>query len=127
MLGNSNVAPTIAVKDLKAASQYYEQVLGLEKIEENQGGITYKSGQGKLFLYPSEYAGTNRATYAGWAVRDLEAVVEALKDKGVKFEQYDDLPGVTREGDIHVMGDYKMVWFKDLDGNIFVIDNSAKE
>jgi hypothetical protein len=31
------------------------------------------------------------------------------------------MPGVTREGDIHVAGDMKVAWFKDPDGNILNI------
>ena len=41
---------------------------------------------------------------------------DALKAKGVKFEHYD-LPGMKREGDVHVGGDMKVAWFKDPDGN----------
>ena len=46
------------------------------------------------------------------------AIVEDLTAKGVVFEHYDDLPETTREGDVHVMGDMRAVWFKDPDGNI---------
>jgi hypothetical protein len=28
------------------------------------------------------------------------------------------MPGMTREGDVHVGGDIKAAWFKDPDGNI---------
>ena len=39
-----------------------------------------------------------------------------LKAKGVAFEHY---PGIGElQGDIHVSGDMKMVWFKDPDGNV---------
>jgi hypothetical protein len=51
---------------------------------------------------------------------DIESVVQTLKTKGVTFEHYD-LPATTREGDIHVTGDYKVAWFKDPDGNILNI------
>src|SRR5262245_65140114 len=52
-----------------------------------------------LLVYPSEYAGTNQATAASWAVGDeFDAIVEDLRAKGVKFEHYDDLPETTREG-----------------------------
>ena len=37
--------------------------------------------------------------------------------KGITFEHYD-MPGMKREGDIHVDGDMKVAWFKDPDGNI---------
>jgi hypothetical protein len=35
------------------------------------------------------------------------------------------LPETTREGDVHVMGEFKAVWFKDPDGNILNLVNQA--
>jgi hypothetical protein len=81
------------------------------------------SGEGStLFVYPSEYAGTNKATYASWTVDDVAATVTELKGKGIAFEQYD-LPGMTRDGDIHTMGPETAAWFKDPDGNILAISS----
>ena len=63
---------------------------------------------------------------ASWAVGDdFNAIVQSLRDKGVTFEHYDDLPGTTREGDIHSIGDMKAVWFKDPDGNILNLGNQS--
>jgi len=87
------------------------------------GAILYQSGSSMVLVYPSEFAGTNRATAATWSVGgDFEAIVADLKSKGVTFEHYD-LPDTTREGDVHVMGDFKAVWFKDPDGNILNLAN----
>jgi hypothetical protein len=52
----------------------------------------------------------------------VTALVDKLKAKGVKFERYD-FPGVTHEGDVHVMGKRKNAWFIDPDGNILSIVN----
>jgi catechol 2,3-dioxygenase-like lactoylglutathione lyase family enzyme len=124
MLGDKSVCPTIAVKDIDEAKQFYGEVLGLELVDENPGGVMYRSGSSRMFVYPSEYAGSNQATYAEWSVTDIEAVVEALKAKGVNFEHYEDMPETTLEGDLHVMGELKMAWFKDPTGNILAIDNT---
>jgi len=123
MLGDSDVAAAIAVKDMAVASKFYEETLGLHKGEESPGGTVFKSGSTTVFVYPSSYAGTNKATYAGWTVTDVEATIEDLKAKGVQFEHYDDMPGVERQGEIHVMGELKAAWFKDPDGNILSITN----
>lgn len=117
MLEQATVAATVAVHDLALAREFYEDQLGLIELDENPGGVTYGSGDGKLFVYQSEYAGTNKATAASWSVVDIDAVVEDLKSRGVMFEQYD-MPGMTREGDIHTMGPMKAAWFKDPSGNI---------
>ena len=123
MLGNNPAAATLPVSDLQAARDFYENLLGLTPIqemgEEEPGAVLYKSGDSVVLVYESEYAGTNRATAATWAAgSDFEAVVEGLRQKGVTFEHYDDLPGTTRDGDIHTFGDMRAVWFKDPAGNI---------
>ncbi len=118
MLGEATIYPTVAVKDINAAKEFYGGKLGLKAVDDQPWGVTYQSGSGKLFVYPSQVAGTNQATYASWTVDNVEAVVAELKAKGVVFEHYDDLPETTRDGDIHTMGPMKAVWFKDPDGNI---------
>jgi catechol 2,3-dioxygenase-like lactoylglutathione lyase family enzyme len=126
MLGGKDAAAALAVSDLQRARNFYENTLGLEAVQESPGAILYRSGNSVVLVYPSEYAGTNKATAATWAVGDdFDSIVQALKDKGVTFEHYDDLPETTREGDVHLMGETKGVWLKDPDGNILsLIDQS---
>jgi catechol-2,3-dioxygenase len=119
MLGGKDAAATLAVRDLEQARPFYENTLGLTSTQDSPGGILYKSGNSVVLVYSSEYAGTNQATAASWAVGDdFDAIVEDLKSKGVTFEHYDDLPDTTREGDVHRFGESRAVWFKDPDGNI---------
>lgn len=124
MLGNTNVCAVLGVKDLDEAKNFYEQTLGLTKESESPAGVLYASGSSKLFVYPTEFAGTNKATAAAWITNDLDETIAALKEKGVTFEHYD-LPGVTREGDVHVMGTMRAVWFVDPSGNILNITNEV--
>lgn len=126
MLSDRPVAAVIAVKDMDAAKGFYEGTLGLTKSDmDDPGGVMYKAGNGTmLFIYTSQFAGTNQATAATWAVgSDLEKIVENLKSKGVTFEHYDNMPQTKLEGDIHVMGEIKAVWFKDPEGNILNVVN----
>jgi catechol 2,3-dioxygenase-like lactoylglutathione lyase family enzyme len=119
MLGSKDVGATLAVGDLERAREFYGGTLGLEAMDEQDGAVLYRSGKAALLVYTSSYAGSNKATAATWAVGgDLDAIVEDLRSKGVTFEHYDDLPGVTREGDVHLLGELRGVWFKDPDGNI---------
>jgi catechol 2,3-dioxygenase-like lactoylglutathione lyase family enzyme len=122
MLGNKDAVANIAVKDLERARKFYEGTLGLKQVgAEGDELIAFKSGNSSLFVYRSQYAGTNKATAVTWVVGgEVEGVVRALKAKGVSFEQYD-MPGMTRQGDVHVAGDMKVAWFKDPDGNILNI------
>jgi len=121
MLANSSAAATLPVADLREAREFYENVLGLAPIQEmgEAGAVLYKSGDSVVLVYQSEYAGSNRATAATWAVGgNFDEVVNSLRAKGVVFEHYDDLPGATRDGDIHSFDGMRAVWFKDPSGNI---------
>ena len=121
MLRDGEAIATIGVRNTDRAKEFYEGVLGLRhEGPEREGVLTYKSGGSKLFVYQSEFAGTNKATAATWVGNDVEREVEALRKKGVKFEHYD-FPGMQRRGDVHVSGDMKAAWFKDPDGNILAL------
>ena len=124
MLGDKNITATLAVGDIERARDFYENILELKPApgvpeDAAAGAVVYQAGSSALLVYQSAYAGTNQATAASWGVGDdFDAIVEGLKNKGVTFEHYDDLPDTTRDGDIHTFGGMKAVWFKDPDGNI---------
>jgi catechol 2,3-dioxygenase-like lactoylglutathione lyase family enzyme len=124
MLGNRNATANIAVKHLAKAGAFYENTLGLKPVgREGEEVIVFASGDTLINVYRSEFAGTNKATAVTWAVGDdIGKLVKALEDKGVAFEHYE-WPGVTMDGHIHVMGDMKVAWFKDPDGNILNLIN----
>jgi len=123
MLAKAKVMATIAVRDLDAARTFYEGVLGFRPPGSGEeGAILYRSGTTQFLVYVSSYAGTNKATAATWAVgEDLEDTVRQLRSRGVAFEHYDDLPYMTRVGDIHEAGGTRLAWFKDPDGNILAL------
>jgi len=124
MLGDRDAAATVAVKDIEAARKFYEGILGLKQVHaEDDEALVYRTGNTTLLVYRSQYAGTNRATAVTWDVgKDVDTVVKDLKAKGVPFEKYD-LPGMAREGDVHVAGPMRVAWFKDPDGNIHALVN----
>jgi catechol 2,3-dioxygenase-like lactoylglutathione lyase family enzyme len=63
MLGKSDCVPTVAVKDLGRAREFYEGTLGLEVAYTVADQVTaYVTGNTFLLVYVSEYAGTNEAT-----------------------------------------------------------------
>ena len=121
----SDAVATIGVKNLKAARRFYEEKLGFEPVDVREDDVaTYSSGRSKLFVYKSDFAGTNKATAATWVVSDVDALVEDLAKKGVPFERYE-MPGMKLEGDVHVAGKMRAAWFKDPDGNILAIVNEG--
>ncbi|HEY0585269.1 MAG TPA: VOC family protein [Pseudoduganella sp.] len=122
MIADKDAIAMIAVKDLAAAGRFYEDVLGMQKLDSPEEQVlVFRSGSTRINVYQSQYAGTNKATTVTWNVgSEIEAVAAKLKAKGVKFEHYD-MPGLTLEGDVHVGGHMKVAWFKDVDGNILSI------
>jgi catechol 2,3-dioxygenase-like lactoylglutathione lyase family enzyme len=124
MLGDKDALATIAVKDLAKARKFYEGSLGLKLVPSEEASVLgFKSGNSTILVYQSQFAGTNQATAATWVVGDeLDRIVKTLKAKGVSFEHYD-MPGTTRQGDVHVSGKVRVAWLKDPDGNILSIVN----
>lgn len=122
MLGSKDAIATIAVSSMERAALFYEGILGFERSRTMGSSATaYKSGDASLFVYESQFAGTNKATAATWNVGgDLDAIVDDLRRKGVTFEHYR-LPETKLEGDIHVSDEGRVAWFKDPDGNILSI------
>lgn len=125
MLGKQDAVATVAVKNLSAAKQFYAGTLGLKEVDaEGDEVVVYESGNSRLNVYRSQFAGTNKATGVTWSVDDVEDEVRTLKSKGVAFEHYD-MPGMKLQGDVHVAEgqEFKVAWFKDPDGNIFSLVN----
>jgi catechol 2,3-dioxygenase-like lactoylglutathione lyase family enzyme len=117
MLKDADVSAMVPVKDIKTAEKFYSDTLGLNKVDENPAGITYQSGNSKLFVYPTPMAGTAKSTVATWEVKDIKAVVNDLMSKEIKFEHYE-FPGAEHDGNVHIMMGMKAAWFKDPEGNI---------
>ena len=116
MLKDKNSSAIVAVSDIARARHFYETVLGLPLLSADPMLLTFQTGTTTLVVYKSDFAGTNQANAVVWGVGDdVEAITADLKAKGVVFEHY---PGMELQGDIHVGGDFKMVWLKDPDGNI---------
>jgi catechol 2,3-dioxygenase-like lactoylglutathione lyase family enzyme len=118
MLSDNDAIATVAVKNLETAKRFYEGTLGLTKVMENEQVLTFKAGKSTLFVYRSQFAGTNKATAVTFVADEVDDLVRTLKGRGVTFEHYD-LPQMTRQGDVHVAGTMRTAWFKDPDGNIF--------
>jgi len=97
MLGNINAVANLAVKDLAVARRFYEDTLGLTQVDaEGDEVIVYRSGNTRINVYRSQFAGTNQATAVTWSVDgDIERLVDALKSRGVRFEHYD-MPDTQR-------------------------------
>ena len=125
MLQDSPIVPYIPASDIARARRFYEEKVGLVPKQEIAGGVVYECAGGSwIFLYESAGAGTSKASQAFWQVVDVEAEVAELKARGVRFEDYDS-PGLRTLDGIASFETGKAAWFKDSEGNIMAIIQSA--
>lgn len=120
MLSDHTPTPTLAVKDLATARGFYEGVLGLSVQDEDEGAVLYGAGSGTVLVYPSEFAGTNRATSAAWLLPAdaFDAELAALRERGVDLQTFE-WEGVTWDDGVASMPDgRRAAWFNDPDGNV---------
>jgi catechol 2,3-dioxygenase-like lactoylglutathione lyase family enzyme len=124
MLQSKKPLATLAVQNLERAKQFYEGKIGMKSSPGRKEGILlFETGGAPLLVYESRFAGTNQATAVTWSISEgLAGLVKDLREKGVVFEHYD-IPGVSREGDLHQAGVMKVAWFKDPDGNIHALND----
>jgi predicted enzyme related to lactoylglutathione lyase len=120
MLSSAQAMATVPVKDMKAATRFYEQAVGLKKVRgEGDMVAVYGAGEGELLVYQSQFAGTNQATAVTWTVPDVDQITRELASRGVRFEHYQGMGKL--EGDVHVQDGRRVAWFKDPDGNIHAL------
>lgn len=111
----------IPARDMARARSFYEEKVGLKPAQATNGGVVYEFGRGTAcFLYPTPNAGTSQASQAFWSVADVDREIEALKARGVVFEDYD-MPGEKSAAGAITAGGAKAAWFKDSEGNIMAL------
>ena len=121
ILADAPVSAGLPAADIERAKAFYEGTLGLPIVQDLEGALMFACGNGTMFfVYPSEFAGTNKATAAGFQVDDIQAVMEELRGKGVTFEEYD-MPGLKTVDGVATLGPSKSAWFKDTEGNILAL------
>ncbi len=125
MLSNSPVSATLGTKNMDNAKKFYTETLGLSQGEALPGGVMFKcGGETNIFVYEAAGAGSSQTTSAAWMVDDFDSVLNDLRSKGVKFEDYD-MPGLKTENGVAVQEGMKAAWFKDPDGNILNIVSAS--
>ena len=117
MLKDSDSYSTIPVSDVQRAKKFYGETLGFAVERDTEGGVMYRSGGTRFFVYPSGFKAGGH-TQMSWFVKDIESEVADLRAKGIRFEVYD-VPGLPMiDGIAQSAPDVKTAWFKDPDGNL---------
>src|SRR5581483_5067977 len=78
-----------SVNDLEKAKEFYTQILGLQLVDDKMGLNFELPGGGKLFIYPKDDHQPATYTVLNFVVENIDEAVDALTQKGIKFEHYD--------------------------------------
>jgi catechol 2,3-dioxygenase-like lactoylglutathione lyase family enzyme len=128
MLTDRRCATMLPASDLERAKKWYADMLGFKPKSEDPAGVEYQAGDGTEFwVYPSQFAGSNKATAIGFISKDLTAEMKELKSRGVTFEEYD-LPELKTVDGVAELGspEERGAWFKDSEGNILALFQSPR-
>lgn len=118
MFAGRRATAMIPAKDVMRAKRWYADKLGLSPEEEmGEMGARFDLGGTAAFLYRTEFAGTAQHTILSFPSSDLVADMQAMREKGVVFLDYD-LPELKTENGIASFGEVKNAWCKDSEGNI---------
>ena len=119
MLADSKAFSGFAVPDVAEARQFYGETLGLRVSEEHGMLQLHLAGGRDVIVYPKPDHTPASYTILNFPVDDVEATVDALTERGVRFERYQgfdqDDKGIQRGGGPPI------AWFKDPAGNVLSI------
>jgi catechol 2,3-dioxygenase-like lactoylglutathione lyase family enzyme len=109
-----------AVDDVDAARTFYSDTLGIEVTEEH-GMLTLHlaGGARPTLVYPRPGHAPAGYTILNFPVADVDAAVDELASRGVRFERYEgfhqDEKGVMRDQGPDI------AWFRDPAGNVLAV------
>lgn len=76
------IYPQLPASDLARAQAWYSEKLGLDPVEPGEE-LFYDTGTAQFGIYPSDNAGTNKATAARLVVDDFDSVRAELLSRGL--------------------------------------------
>lgn len=119
MLAESKAYNGFAVPDLEKARQFYADTLGLRTSEEHGMLTLHLAGNRPTLVYPKADHQPANYTILNFTVDDIDAAVDELTERGVRFERYDgfdqDEKGIARGQGPDI------AWFTDPAGNILSV------
>ena len=121
----SGITAALPAQDLGRAKAFYIEKVGLQAVEshfleasDGRVGLTVGDGVNQLFVYPARVTSSGEFTQAVIQVTDVRAAVEEMRDRGVKFEEYDTPETRTENGIARTPDGGEGAWFKDSEGNL---------
>ena len=122
MLEASKAFSGIAVKDVDEARRFYGDVLGLRVDDGEMGMLVLQlAGDRPTLLYPKPDHVPASYTVLNFPVDDVEATVDALTARGVRFERYEGTEVETDAKGVFRGGGPLIAWFTDPSGNVLSV------
>jgi len=117
MLGKQTLVSFVAISDASRSRAFYEGTLGLSLVSDDPFALVFDANGTTIRLQKVPEFRPQPFTALGWTVDDIEAVVVALKQKGVPCERF---PGMDQDelGVWVSPSGARVAWFKDPDGNV---------
>ncbi|CAM5682003.1 VOC family protein [Streptomyces purpurascens] len=119
MFSKTKAFSGFSVNDIDAARAFYGDTLGLRVSEENGLLFLHIAGDRDTLVYPKEDHTPATFTILNFPVDDIEAAVDELTKRGVRFEHYDHLKADDKG--IFRGGGPLIAWFTDPAGNVLSV------
>lgn len=122
MFDSTPIKATLPASDIDRARGWYKSVFGLDPTETDEfGGMTYHAGGAEFLVFPSEFAGTNKATAASVTAVDFDGAVALLRSRGVAFADVDYGEVRTEDGVLSMPDGRRVAWLSDSEGNVLAL------
>jgi catechol 2,3-dioxygenase-like lactoylglutathione lyase family enzyme len=117
MMDGSSLIGFAAITDSARARAFYEGVLGLRFVSEDDFAVVYDAQGIELRLQKVEEFRPQPHTVLGWAVKSIDHAVRDIAAKGGRFERYTSLQQ-DEAGIWSAPSGARVAWLKDADGNL---------
>ncbi|WP_026909473.1 VOC family protein [Patulibacter minatonensis] len=132
-LHNARAVTKLPAQDLERARAFYRDRLGLEPVEEREGGLRYVCGATEFHLFASSGSASGASTQMGFEVDDLRAAVAELRGRGLELATFElgDLDVtdqvVTVPGNYPSKGTGELgAFFFDSEGNLLALGQPTR-
>lgn len=124
MLESSDLVAFAATSNPSRARAFYEEVLGLRVVEQNDYACVLDAHGTMLRITTVPAVARPGYTVLGWRVADIQATVRGLAANGVTFTRYEGMDQ-DQHGVWTTPGGDKVAWFADPDGNTLSLTQFA--
>jgi catechol 2,3-dioxygenase-like lactoylglutathione lyase family enzyme len=117
-----------SVNDLETAKAFYTETLGLKVDPDGVGVRLHLPGGGTVFAYSKSDHQPATFTILNFVVDDIDAAVDELAGRGVRFEHYANDPKTDEKGILRGRAQNRgpdIAWFKDPAGNFLSVIQNA--